>query len=140
DATNRLRSTLPEADIVLPRAALVGVALEPHLCIRVRREITGVRGEDIVVLGRDIAAVVLEVDDELVEQVALRVPLVLDAEAAAVPERIRRRPVRALTGGGARFEIGERAAAVTTAQHDGTEDASQQGAGSNHFRNPQNEF
>ena len=42
-AAHRLRAALAEADVVLAAAALVGVAFEPKLRVRVLREVLAVR-------------------------------------------------------------------------------------------------
>src|SRR5690606_27411672 len=137
DATNRLRSPLPETDIVLARAALVGVPFEPDSGIRIRREIARVRREHVVVLRGNVAAVELEVDDQLVEQIRRCADAGLEnVETAAVAERARGGAARILPGRGTRLENGKRVAAVTTGQRQ-CEDASEQRAGSKHVPDPQ---
>ena len=67
-AAHGLRASLAEADVVLAAAALVGVAFEPKLRVRVLREELAVRLQQRVELGQDVGRVVIEVDDELLHQ------------------------------------------------------------------------
>src|SRR5690606_4593641 len=134
---HRLRTPLAEADIVLPRAALVGVTLEAHLDVRIRRKVLTVRGEHLVVLRRHVAAIEIEIDDPLLQETLAAVEIVLeDTDSAPFAERARRRARRAAARGAARarLEIGQRVRAIPApGDGDRPKKTCQHDAGSHHY-------
>src|SRR6187549_647371 len=66
-AAHCLRATLAEADVVLAAAALVGMAFEPDLHVRVRSEVAAVGLQHGIELGLDVGLVVVEVNYEFAQ-------------------------------------------------------------------------
>src|ERR1700677_4641806 len=60
---HRLRAPFAEADVVLARAALVGIALEFQLGVLMRHQISGIRRDDARKLRPDVGLVEIEIDD-----------------------------------------------------------------------------
>src|SRR5690606_31422654 len=131
-----LRTPLSEADIVLPRAPLVGMTLEAHLDVGILREILTMRGQHLVVLRRHVRAIEIEVDDQLAQETLPISEIILeDADSAPLAERARRR-ARPAAGpaGGTRFEVGQRVCAITAPRYgDRSENTCQHDAGSHHL-------
>src|SRR6516164_6727820 len=59
---HRLRAPLAEADVVLARAALVRMAFEAHVDVRIGAQVFRVRRHDVGALTANIAVVEIEID------------------------------------------------------------------------------
>ncbi|HSS01221.1 MAG TPA: polyprenyl synthetase family protein [Kofleriaceae bacterium] len=70
--THGLRAAFTETDVVLARAALVGVAFETDLLRRGAGEVARMRGDHGLRIGTDLRAVEIEIHDALREQLARR--------------------------------------------------------------------
>src|SRR5690625_3750534 len=64
---DRLGTTLAQAEVVLARATLVGVAFQAHLRARTILQVLGMAGHDLLELGLDGGLVEIEVDHALTQ-------------------------------------------------------------------------
>src|ERR1700689_807966 len=65
--THRLRASLAEANVVFARAALIGIALQPHPDGRVCGQVARVSGDQAVLIGLDLAAVEVEINRPILQ-------------------------------------------------------------------------
>ena len=64
---DRVGALLPESQIVLAAATVIGVALNQHLELAIADKELGVRSDQILVLGLDFVLVIVEIDAALGE-------------------------------------------------------------------------
>src|SRR5579863_6761667 len=65
--SQRLRAPLAEADVVFPRAALVGIAFNTYADAGIGGQIVSMRGDQRGVIRADFAAVEVEIDGPILE-------------------------------------------------------------------------